>query len=134
MESATNGGKTKLVWKLDLHIFPVLDDEQLQLSVVVISYEPNTDLKSGGPEDTALKTADWIFTHQFLSIMVRSRCRPDQGARCSSVVRVFAHGAMVCRIDPSWWTHWAISRSSQCSTTRVTKAMVCAILSVGRCI
>ena len=27
------------------------------------------------------------------------------GARCSSVVRVFAHGAMGHRIDPSWWTH-----------------------------
>ena len=23
-------------------------------------------------------------------------------ARCSSVVRAFAHGAMDCRIDPSW--------------------------------
>ena len=29
------------------------------------------------------------------------------------------------------WTHWPISRSSQCSTTGVTKAVVCAILSVG---
>ena len=27
------------------------------------------------------------------------------GARCSSVVRAFAHGAMGHRIDPSWWTH-----------------------------
>ena len=27
------------------------------------------------------------------------------GARCSSVVRAFAHGAMDRRIDPSWWTH-----------------------------
>ena len=56
------------------------------------------------------------------------------GARCSSVVRAFAHGAMGRRIDPSWWTHWAISRFSQCSTTGVTKAMVCVILSVGWCI
>ena len=31
------------------------------------------------------------------------------------------------------WTHWAISRSRQCSTTGVTKAVVCAILSVGWC-
>ena len=38
----------------------------------------------------------------------------EQGARRSSVVRAFAHGAMGRRIDPSWWTHWAISRSSQC--------------------
>ena len=29
----------------------------------------------------------------------------------------YAHGAMDRQIDPSWWTHWAISRSSQCSTT-----------------
>ena len=27
------------------------------------------------------------------------------GARCSSVVRAFAHGAMGRRIDPSWLTH-----------------------------
>ena len=50
------------------------------------------------------------------------------------MVRAFAHGAMGRRIDPSWWTHEAISRSSQCSTTGVTKAMACAILSVGWCI
>ena len=37
------------------------------------------------------------------------------------MVRAFAHGAMGRRIDPSWWTHGAISRSSQCSTTGVTK-------------
>ena len=27
---------------------------------------------------------------------------PVKGARCSSVVRAFAHGAMGRRIDPSW--------------------------------
>ena len=27
------------------------------------------------------------------------------GARCSSVVRAFAHGAISHRIDPTWWTH-----------------------------
>ena len=27
------------------------------------------------------------------------------GARCNFVIRVFAHGAMGRRIDPSWWTH-----------------------------
>ena len=26
----------------------------------------------------------------------------DDGARCNSVVKVFAHGAMGRRIDPSW--------------------------------
>ena len=54
-----------------------------------------------------------------------------QGVRYSSVVRSFAHDAMGRRIDPSWWTHLAISRSNQCSTTGVTKAVVCAILYVG---
>ena len=44
------------------------------------------------------------------------------GARCSSVVRMLAHCAMGRRINPSWWTHRAISRSSQCSTTGATKA------------
>ena len=30
-------------------------------------------------------------------------CKPtDDGARCSSLVRAFAHGAMGRRIDPSW--------------------------------
>ena len=53
------------------------------------------------------------------------------GARCSSVVRAFAHGAMGHWINPSWWTCWAISRSIQCTTTGVRKAVVCGILSVG---
>ena len=61
-----------------------------------------------------------------------------EGARCSSVVRAFAHGAIGCRIDPSCGEPIAfraqISRSSQCSTTGITKAVVCAILSVGWCI
>ena len=34
-------------------------------------------------------------------------------------------------IDTSLWTHSAISHSSQCSTTGVTKVVVCAILYVG---
>ena len=29
-------------------------------------------------------------------------CIHTIGARCSSVVRAFAHGAMGCQIDPSW--------------------------------
>ena len=46
------------------------------------------------------------------------------------MVRAFTYCVMDHRIDPAWWTHWAISRSSQCHTTGVTKAMVCVILSV----
>ena len=48
-----------------------------------------------------------------------------KGVRCSSVVRAVAHGAMFRRIYLC-----AISRSSQCSTTGVTKAVVCVILSM----
>ena len=50
--------------------------------------------------------------------------------------RDVAHGAMGRRIDPSWGgpIELSISRSSQCSTTGVTKAVVCVILSVGWCI
>ena len=51
----------------------------------------------------------------------------EQG--CSSVVIVFAHDAMGRRIDPSWWTHSAISCSSQCSMTGASTAVVCVILS-----
>ena len=51
-------------------------------------------------------------------------------ARCSSVVRVFADVICHC-IDHLWWTHRAISRSSQYSTIGVTKIVVCVILSVG---
>ena len=47
------------------------------------------------------------------------------------MVRAVAHGAMGCRINPSWWTYGAISRSSQCSMTGIANAMVCVILSVG---
>ena len=56
-----------------------------------------------------------------------------EGARCSSVVRAFAHGAMDRRIDPSWWAHRAIYSTIQYSMTGVTKAVVCAVLSVGWC-
>ena len=51
------------------------------------------------------------------------------------VVRAFAHGAMGRRIDPLWGGPIELfSRSNQCFTTGVTKAVVCAILSVGWCI
>ena len=56
----------------------------------------------------------------------------SQGARCGSVVRAFAHGAMGCRIDTSWGGPIELFLVPyQCSTTGVIKAVVCAILSVG---
>ena len=36
------------------------------------------------------------YLHQWLLSL------SDLGARCSSVVRAFAHGVMSSRIDPSW--------------------------------
>ena len=47
------------------------------------------------------------------------------GARCSSVVRAFAHGAMGRRIDPSWGGHIELF---------LIPAVLCAILFVGWCI
>ena len=48
------------------------------------------------------------------------------------MVRAFAHGGMGRRIDPSWGGPGELFLlSSQCSTTGVTKAMVCTILSVA---
>ena len=46
---------------------------------------------------------------------------PLFGVRCSSMVRAFADGVMGCQTNPSWWTHWAISHSSQCPMIGVTK-------------
>ena len=51
------------------------------------------------------------------------------GARCCSVVRAFAHGAMGRRIQPSWGG--PIELFLVPATTGVTKAVVCVILSVG---
>ena len=48
--------------------------------------------------------------------------------------RASAHGSISRWIDPSWWTSSAISLSRQSSTTRVTKAVVCPIMSVEWCI
>ena len=47
------------------------------------------------------------------------------------MVRAFGPGAMDRRIDPSCCSHWAISRSSQCSTTGVIKVVVSGNLPVG---
>ena len=51
------------------------------------------------------------------------------------MVRAIAHGAMGRRIDPSWGGPIELFLvPAQCSTTGVTKAVVCAIMSVGWCI
>ena len=45
--------------------------------------------------------------------VVRSILHGGPGARCSSVVRAFAHGAMGRQIDPSWWTRSEMLLSSK---------------------
>ena len=50
------------------------------------------------------------------------------------MVRAFAHGAMGRRIDPSWGGPIELFLVPASAPRRVTKAVVCAILSVGWCI
>ena len=47
------------------------------------------------------------------------------------MLRAFAHGAMGYQIDPSWGGPIELFLVPVCSTTGVTKAVVCIILSVG---
>ena len=62
------------------------------------------------------------------SINHNQTCHKDSRCRAS------AQSVMGHWIDPSWWTHCAISYSSQCSTAGVTKVVGYVILSVGWCI
>ena len=98
-----------------LHTYILHDIKKVDISVLSFITKPTPTVKP-----------DWLIT-------CIKQLLPEhyQGARCISMVRAFTHGAMGHRIDPSWWTHRAISRSSHCSTTGVTKAVVCVILSVG---
>ena len=62
--------------------------------------------------DPFIRVMSWTFQisgadvggdHCCLIVLVAGYSEPDQrGARCSSVVRAFAHGAMGHRIDPLW--------------------------------
>ena len=49
------------------------------------------------------------------------------GSEIQLLVKASSISAMGHWIDPSWWTHWATSRSSQYSTT-CKKAVACTIL------
>ena len=66
------------------------------------------------------------FYHRATSRSLKLQVR---GSSMIRAVRSWYDGSL----DQSFmgWTHSAISRCSQCSTTGVTKAVVCAILSVG---
>ena len=47
-----------------------------------------------------LEAVELLFIFVIISVIFLLAC--FIGARCSSVVRAFAHGAMGRRIDPSW--------------------------------
>ena len=53
----------------------------------------------------------WIFKYIFWSIqwsttgVTKAVVCAIVGARCSSMIRAFAHGAMGSWIDPSWWSY-----------------------------
>ena len=47
-------------------------------------------------------TAHHCYHIHPLAIFMFSLCPTPKGARCSSMVRVFAHGAMGCQINPSF--------------------------------
>ena len=49
-------------------------------------------------------TLSWVHTSASWAVST-SELVLHQGARCSSVVRAFTHGAMGCRIDPSCGEH-----------------------------
>ena len=70
----------------------------------------------------------FLFLTFILYFYISIFCLPVDG----KIVRSWCDGSS----DRSFmgWTHRAISRSYQCSTTGVTKAVVCVILSVGWCI
>ena len=70
---------------------------------------------------------DYIYEHQKYFDVTPP---PPQDVRCSSMIIAFVHGAMGRHINPSWWTHWAISCFSECFTTGVTKVMVCGMMHI----
>ena len=67
-----------------------------------------------------------IFNHTHCLLKLQRLIASDGTAeiKYKKYLSASAHGAIVRRIDPSWWTHSAIYRSNQCSTTGVRKAMV----------
>ena len=84
------------------------------------------DIIKQGAEWPNMYTISTWFNWEIVSITIMAGdiTRLPATRRLTGFVSLCAMGR---RIDPSWWAHWAISRSSQCPTTGV----VCVILSVG---
>ena len=93
------------------HIWPV--------STYIWSTSDNPFCDPNGTKDLTQpierKNNKYLYNKYFLfrtSVSIRE-------ARCSSVVERL--GLMGRRIDPSLWTHWAISHYIQCSTTGIKR-------------
>ena len=73
----------------------------------------------------------WLqFIQHFVQRINYVKLFVNTDARCSSVVRAFARGAMGRRIDPSWWIHRAASTSSQYNKGRGMYYHVCGMVHI----
>ena len=105
MTSQVNHSKSSFLWRRPL------DGFQNETSVLLSTYVS-------------------LFNH-CRNTLSTSICFAIVRARCSSVVRAFVHGKMGRRIDPSWWTHWAISRSHDwCNKGRGMCYPVCGMMHI----
>ena len=97
-----------------LHFGGFHEQSSLHTGVLYVGIDtiPFCTISKSGQQDPP---AIWTRLKPIIE-MIREQNPQVTGARCSTVVRVFAIGAMGRRIDPSWGTHRAISRSSQFST------------------
>ena len=111
---------TRKVWMFN--DTPAHNDSTSSLpDIYIISlFEPDdgTSPNCGKPSE---HTVRWRISKRCMNGTDKyDQCRHDtrqlhsscMGARCSFVVGAFAYVAIGRRIDPSWWTHWAISHSS----------------------
>ena len=79
--------------------------------------------------------ASYASAKSLILMLVGIGFSPRYVARCSSVVRAFAHGAMGRQIDPSWGGPIELFLvPAMLHDWCVTKAVVCAITYVGWCI
>ena len=69
--------------------------------------------------------------HHLTDTILYSTVSVPRGARCSSVVRVFAHGAMGRQIDPSWGGPIELFLVSASAPRLMHQRLWCVILSVG---
>ena len=75
------------------------------------------------------KVVMWCFVFKSIFVHCIVNCNKLKYTKCEACNlyrrRASARDAMGRRVDPSWWIISVISPSSQCSTTGVTKDVVC---------